>query len=79
MNDKEWLAAQTGEGLDLAERYITEAKGLGDPIAAIDRYLVAIDMMHVHLGRMETASEGVKQQVAEKWRSLAAPQLVAAQ
>lgn len=79
MNDKEWLAAQTGEGLDLAERYIAEAEKLADPIASIDRYLVAIDMLHVHIGRLETASEGVKQQFAEKWQSLAAPQLVAAQ
>lgn len=56
MKDQDWLAANSGEGLAIAERYLAEAKAAQEPIEAIDHYLLAIDVMQAHLGRMDTQS-----------------------
>jgi hypothetical protein len=57
MKDQDWLAANSGAGIEVAERYIAEAKSAEEPVEAIGRYLLAIDVMRIHLGRMDTESE----------------------
>lgn len=47
----------TGDGLEMAERHLAEAKALRDPIAAIDRFLQVVDLLQRHIGRMDTHSE----------------------
>lgn len=56
MKDQDWLAAHSGAGIDVAEAYIAQAKAAQEPIEAIDQYLLAIDLMQIHLGRMDTKS-----------------------
>lgn len=46
--------------MDIAEQYIAEANALEEPISAIDRYLLAIDVMQIHIGRMDTTSQLVQ-------------------
>ena len=60
MKDQDWLAANSGAGIELAERYIAQAKAAEEPVEAIGRYLLAIDVMRVHLGRMDAESEYVR-------------------
>lgn len=55
MDDKRWLAASSGDGINMAEQYIAEAHALQEPIPAIDRYLLAIDAMQSHIEQMDTA------------------------
>jgi hypothetical protein len=56
MDDNDWLAANAGTGLDIAEDYIAEAQKF-EPLKAISTYLLAIDILQIHIGRMDTASE----------------------
>ena len=56
MDDNDWLAANEGTGLDIAEEYIAEAEKF-EPIKAISTYLLAIDILQIHIGRMDTASQ----------------------
>ncbi|MBX9759005.1 MAG: hypothetical protein K2Y29_09535 [Beijerinckiaceae bacterium] len=63
MKDQDWLAANSGDGLEIAQRYLTEAKAAQNPIEAIERYLHAIEVMQAHLGRMDTQSAFVRASV----------------
>ena len=71
MEDQDWLAANSGTGLDIAEQYIAEAKATRGPLEAIGRYLLAIDVMRIHIGRMDTESELVKMSLAQTARQSA--------
>ena len=58
MDDEVWLAANSGNGLEIAEQYIAEANSAyAEPLRAISRYLLAIDVMQIHLGRMDAAAQ----------------------
>lgn len=66
MKDQDWLAANSGEGLAVAQRYLAEGKAALEPLEAIDHYLLAIDVMQAHLVRMDTQSAFVRASVQQR-------------
>ncbi|MFN3890587.1 MAG: hypothetical protein ACK4MV_09325 [Beijerinckiaceae bacterium] len=57
MQEVSWRPPFGADELELAELRVAEAKAELDAIAAIDKILIAIELMQRHIGRMDTSSE----------------------
>ena len=56
MDDNVWIEANVGGRLTIAKRYIAD----NEPVLAIGGYLLAINVMHIHIGRMDDESDLVR-------------------
>ena len=75
LSDEERLAANNGNGIDVAEYRIAAAKGDGQAISSVGHFLAALEAMSLHLQLMESRSHLVARQRARAKGAASLPRI----